>query len=120
MAETVSCVQNPVPTMAWLTANYELLGPLVSLGIDTRQFCEPALRFRPIMLLSFVIFTVSSVAALGRPSLWGNLFGQYEFPRQFKNHFAWSMALEATAYGIVCHTLRLLLQRFQQRQISVA
>ena len=111
-------MQNPVPTLAWLVANFELLGPLASLSIDTRRFCEPALRFKPILVLSLVSLTLSYIAALGKPDSWGNLFAQYEFPTHFKEYFAWSIALEATGYGIVCHTLRLLLQRFQQGRVS--
>ena len=116
-----SCgVQNPVPTLAWLVANFELLGPLISLMVDTRRFCEPALRFKPILLLLLVSLSLSYTAALGRPGLWGNLFMQYEFPLRFKVLFAWSVALEATSYGIICHTLRLALQRFQQNRVTPA
>ena len=113
-------MQNPVATMAWLVANFQLLGPLISLVVDTRRFCEPALRFKPILLLTLLFLCLSYTAALGRPAVWGNLFMQYEFPSHLKVLFAWSMALEATSYGIICHTLRLALQRYQQSRIAPA
>ncbi|KAL0022621.1 hypothetical protein WJX77_011150 [Trebouxia sp. C0004] len=71
---------NPAATLAWLVANFELLGPLVSLVIDTKNFCEPALRFKPIFLLTSFYLATAYIAALGRPDGWGNTFAQYEFP----------------------------------------
>ena len=111
-------MQNPVPTLAFLVANFELLGPLMSLLVDTRRFCVSALRFKPILLLILLFLCLAYTAALGKPAVWGNIWLQYEFPSHFKVLFAWSMALEATTYGIICHTLRLALQRFQQRQVT--
>ena len=114
------CVQNPVQTLAWLVANFQLLGPLVSLVIDTRLFCEPALRFKPILFLSLVSLTITYTATLGKPAHWGNFFQQYDFPIGFKIYFAWSIAIQAILYGIVCHTLRLSLMRYQRRHVAPA
>ncbi len=113
-------VQNPAVTLAWLVANFELLGPLVSLVIDTKNFCEPALRFKPIFLLTSFYLTTAYIALLGRPDGWGNTFAQYDFPSYFKPQFAWRMTVEATTYGIVTYTLRLVLQRFKRRKCAPA
>ncbi|DBB02796.1 TPA: hypothetical protein ACH3X1_013628 [Trebouxia sp. C0004] len=108
---------NPAVTLAWLVANFELLGPLVSLVIDTKNFCEPALRFKPIFHLTSFYLATAYIALLGRPDGWGNTFAQYDFPSSFKPQFAWRMTVEATTYGIVTYTL---LQRFKRRRCAPA
>lgn len=113
-------MQNPAVSLAWLVANFELLGPLVSLVIDTKNFCEPALRFKPIFFLTSFYCTTAYIALLGRPDGWGNTFAQYDFPSSFKPQFAWRMTVEATTYGIVTYTLRLVLQRFKRRKCAPA
>lgn len=97
--------------MVWLVAIFELLGPLVSLVIDTSNFCEPALRYKPIMCLTVFYLAVDLVAALGHPNGWGNLFWQYEFPIGYKRFFAWSILLEGAVYGVLVSMMRRLLQR---------
>jgi len=111
-------VQNPVPTLAWLVTNFELLGPLVSLVIDTRNFCEPALRFKPVMILTAFYAATAYIAALGRPDGWGNTFSQYLFPGSYRPWFACTITAEATCYGILTYTMRLMLQRYQRRRCA--
>ncbi|KAL0023496.1 hypothetical protein WJX79_002152 [Trebouxia sp. C0005] len=112
--------EDPAVTLAWLVANFELLGPLVSLVIDTKNVCEPALRFKPIFLLTSFYLATAYIAVLGRPDGWGNTFAQYDFPGSFKEHFAWSITVEATTYGVMTYTLRLVLQRFRRRKCAPA
>lgn len=97
---------------------FELLGPLVSLVIDTRNFCEPALRFKPIMILTLFYLAAAYVAALGHSDGWGNIFEQYQFPGSFKALFAWSMTAECAIYGVLCHAMRLMLQRYENRKCA--
>ena len=112
-----ACVmQNPVTTLAWLVAIFELLGPLVSLVIDTKNFCEPALRYKPILCLTVLSLVLNYVIALGHPHSWGNIFGQYEFPWSYKSLFAWTIILEGAIYGGLVFCMRSFLQQLQQRR----
>lgn len=102
----------------WLVSNFELLGPLISLVIDTKNFCVPALRFKPFMVLTLFYLATAYIAALGKPSAWGNVFAQYQLPGSAKRGFAWIITVEATIYGILVHLMRTVLQRYKQRRCT--
>lgn len=58
-------LQNPVNTFAWLIANFELLGPVISLGVDTRLFVKPIYKtgFYIPVALAYLILSVLSIMA---------------------------------------------------------
>ncbi len=51
-------MQNPVLTVAWLTANLQLLAPLVSITTQISKFCAPLIRTKV-----FVAFAVMNTAS---------------------------------------------------------
>lgn len=113
-------MQNPVTSLAWLVASFELLGPLVSLVIDTRNFCQPALRRKPILFMTLLYLTADYVAALGNPKYWGNVFAQVDFPDSYKKQFAWTITTEAVCYGVLTFSLRNILLLYKQRRCTPA
>ena len=120
LVEACCAVQNPVTSLAWLVAIFELLGPLVSLVIDTHNFCQPALQYKPIMFMALLYLTMDYVAALGNPKHWGNIFAQYDFAKSYKRTFALTITVEAVCYGILTYSLRNLLQLYKRRRCMPA
>ena len=110
-------MQNPVTTVAWLVGIFELLGPLISLVVDTKNFCEPALRFKPFIGLTVVYLAADLVATLGHPDSWGNLFWQFEAPTSYRRFFAWSILLEGAVYGGLVSMMRLLFRGFRSTDL---
>ena len=111
-------MQNPVTTVAWLVGIFELLGPLISLVIDTKSFCESAIRFKPVICLTVVYLAADLVVTLAQPDSWANLFLQYVTPVAYRRFFAWSILLEGAVYGGLVSIVRVLLQRMQEHRIA--
>ena len=114
----VVCVQNPVNTMSWISANFQLLGPIISLALDTRQFVQRIFSTALVLLFAVVQTALANVAILAGPAVHANVFGLYHFPAQFR--FNWeALGLIAVLYSFTCLTVtRRLLTWHQQRRVQ--
>ena len=111
-------VQNPVTSTAWLAANAQLLNPLVSMTVDTRQFCEPLYRTRPVFIIVATHILLSFVAILVRPDQHVNLLSLYNFGQSFRFQFLGVVFGGLFAYAVLVGTTRLLLRQHQQRRVQ--
>ncbi len=113
-------LQNPVNSIQWLEADLHLLGPLVSLTIDTRLFCQPLFRTKIVLVLA-VVFTLFCWAAI--LIRWGDntdTFGYYNFLQSFRLEFFGSLLAEAAGYIMVVYGARWLLGVYQRRRLHPA
>ena len=57
-------LQNPVTAVAWFVADISLLGPLVSLTIETMDFCEGLFRTKVTMLFALAHGITATITLL--------------------------------------------------------
>ena len=67
----------------WSTANFQLLGPIVSLTVDTRLFVQPIFHTVPLLSLA-VTFTVLATVIILAPRTKGNILALYQFPQDYR------------------------------------
>jgi len=111
-------VQNPVTSTAWLAANAQLLCPLVSMTVDTRQFCEPLRHTRPVFIIVATHISLSFVAILVRPDQHVNLLSLYNFAQSFRFEFLGVVFGGLFTYAVLVSATRLLLRQHQQGRIQ--
>jgi len=111
-------VQNPVTSTAWLAANAQLLTPLVSMTVDTRQFCEPLHRTRPVFVIVATYILLSFVVVLVRPDQHVNWLSLYNFAQSFRFQFLGVAFGGLFAYIILVSATRLLLRQHQHRRVQ--
>ena len=118
--KTIVCcyVQNPVTSTAWLAANAQLLSPLVSMTVDSRQFCEPLYRTRPVFIIVATHILLSFVAILVRPDQHVNLLSLCNFAQSFRFQFLGVVFGGLFAYAVLVSSTRLLLRQHQQRRVQ--
>ena len=110
-------LQNPVNTIMWVSANFQLLGPVVSLGVDTRLFVQPVFRSGPLLFLTVVFHSLATLAIMAGPARHANVFHLYRFPQLFRfQSEALTLASVAFFYTFITLT-RYLLQRYALRKV---
>ncbi len=111
-------MQNPINTMAWLNANFQLLGPIISLTVETRLFVQPIFRTAPLLILSVVYTVFANLAIMTGPAVHANTFRLYRFPQKERFQIE-GLGVAAVVYFYLCITItRRLLKRYQQRRIQ--
>ncbi|KAL3136147.1 hypothetical protein ABBQ32_007164 [Trebouxia sp. C0010 RCD-2024] len=78
-----SYLQNPVNTLMWLGANFSLIGPIISLAIDTKLFVRTIFR-GPLLFLSIVNVGLASAGLMAGPAKHANILQLYCFPQLFR------------------------------------
>lgn len=111
-------MQNPVASSAWLAAQEQLLLPLVTLTINTRSFCEPLWRSKPVLVIVVIYATLSFVTDLVRPPRHLNLLNLYNFPQSFRWQYGMIAGGGILAYVAWMGVTRVLLSQRQQRKIQ--
>ena len=114
--ELPATLQNPVSSAAWLGANVQLLAPLLSFTMDTRRFCEPLLRTKPLIIIASYSI-LSYIAVLVRPGQWFNPLGLYNFTQSFRFEWAGVAAAGMLMFMVVVRIIRKLLQRCQHSKV---
>ncbi|DBA85716.1 hypothetical protein WJX77_011623 [Trebouxia sp. C0004] len=109
---------NPVTSSAWLVANLQLFAPFASLTVETKWFCEPVLRTKPLLITAGVYTVLSYVAILVRPDQSINLLKLYNFSQSFRLQFAAVLAAGTVAYTLVVNATRRLLHVYGQRRLQ--
>ncbi len=111
-------MQNPVNTMLWLNANFQLLGPIISLTIETRLFVQPIFRTAPLLILSVVYTVFANLALMTGPAVHANAFRLYHLPQKDRFQIE-GLGVAAVVYFYLCITItRRLLKRYQQHKIQ--
>ena len=80
-------LQNVVNTYGWLTANFQLLGPIISLGVETKLFVQPLYKTKLFFPLAIFFTLLSSLVILLGPAHHANIFHLYVFPQHFRSAF---------------------------------
>lgn len=111
-------LQNPVTSSAWLVANLQLFAPFASLTFDTKWFCEPVLRTKPLFITAGVYTILSYVAILIRPDQSINLLRLYNFSQSFRLQFAAVLTAGTVAYILLVNATRQLLHVYGQRRLQ--
>ncbi|DBA88976.1 TPA: hypothetical protein ACH3X2_000200 [Trebouxia sp. C0005] len=114
---TGSADLNPVTSLAWLVANLQLFAPLFSLTVDTKRFCEPVLRTKPLLITVGVYTILSYVAILVRPDQSINQLRLYNFSQSFRLQFAAVLVAGIVAYILMVHAARRLLHVYGRRRL---
>lgn len=110
-------LQNPVLSVAFLVANFQLLIPLASLTMVTNRFCEPLLRNRLFLVLAVVYTLVSDVAVLIRTDGQSNIAGMYNFTQTFRFQFFAAGIASCFLYILLLFTTRKALARLHQGRV---
>ena len=76
-------LQNPVVSLAWLFGNLQLLAPAAGMANDTRSFCQPALRYKPLLVVWTVITTLAYLDILVKNPL-AHPLNLYDFRQSFR------------------------------------
>lgn len=123
-ADTVMMMQNPVTTIAWLSADVSLLGPLVSLTIDTKEFCLGLFRTKVVLLFSLTQGIMVCFTVLLRPHhhaiFMSTFLRLYSFQHSFRFEVAGLILAGIVAYAIVVNASRRLLDRLQRSRVHPA
>ncbi len=99
-------------------ANLQLVAPLVSLTIDTKSFCQPLLRTKPVLVLVLVYHVLSYIAVLVRPDQSINLLHLYNFAQSFRLQFAGVAAASTLVYVSSVYGTRQMLGKCWQRRLQ--
>ena len=114
-------MQNPVTTMAWLSGDVSLLAPLVSLTIDTRDFCMGLFRTKVVLLFSLAQGIIVSFTILLRPhhhvTFMAAYLRLYSFGQSFRFEMAGIIVAGIVAYAILVNASRRLLERLQRSRV---
>ncbi len=111
-------VQNPVNTMAWVSANFQLLGPIISVTVETRLFVQPIFRTGPLLLLAVAYTALATLAVMAGPTTHANAFRLFHFPQLYRFQCE-GIGVGAVVNFYVCITVtRRLLRWHQQRRIQ--
>ena len=110
-------MQNPVLSAAWLAAQMQLLLPLVTLTINTRSFCEPLYRSKPVLVTTLIYATLSFVTCLVTPDKRINLLNLYDFRNSFRWQYGMMAAGGILAYVVWMCVTRVILSHRQRRKI---
>ena len=110
-------MQNPVASSAWLTADMQLLLPLVTLTVNTKSCCEPLWRSRPVLVIAVIYVLLALIAAMVRPLPGINLLRLYNFPQSFRWQYTGIVMGSILAYAVWMGITRILLMRRQQCKV---
>lgn len=117
-------VQNPVTTMAWLVGDVSLLGPLVSLTIDTKDFCLGLFRTKAVLLFSLAQGIMVAFTILLRPHhhviFMSAYLRLYSFAQSFRFEVAGLIVAGILAYAVMVNASRRLLDRLQRSRVHPA
>ena len=104
--------------MLWMTGYMQLLGPMVSLTIDTKPFCQSPLRCKPVLLIAVQYLFMGFTIVLFPPNALGlNILRLFHFPRSFRWFVLGQIAFFAVMYAIVVGMTRRILARYERRRL---
>ena len=110
-------LQNPVITLAWQVTDFCLIGPLLSLSVDTKLFCESALRSRPLQIMALAYTAITYILILVNPASYVRILPLYSFSLPEREYLALILTAEAACYYVLIRGSRRVLAMFQQRKL---
>lgn len=115
----IALLQNPVLTLAFLTADCQMFTPLASLTMMTKDFCEPLWRNKPFAVLTAIYTLLALVSVLVRYR-WTNFAKLYDFAQLVRlQFFAVGLSMWLLYILLLCLT-RKALERLHQGNINLA
>ena len=102
-------MQNPVATLMYLTGNMQLLGPLISLLIETRPYCQSPLRSKPMLLVALVYILVAFGSILSPRQFVYKPLALFDFPQSFRWQLGVQTAISTLAYAAAIRVTRRML-----------
>ncbi|KAL3156049.1 hypothetical protein ABBQ32_013037 [Trebouxia sp. C0010 RCD-2024] len=116
--------QNPVTSAAWLVADISLLGPLVSLTIDTENFCKGLLRTKVTVLFALAHVIIAAITLLlpaqHHLTSVAAYLKLYNFSAAFRLEFAGLAIGGVLTYGVLVNASRRFLNRLQHSRVHPA
>ena len=113
-------LQNPVNTLQWMEADLHLLGPMTSLILDTKNFCQPVLRAKLFLSLAIFCGVFSNVALLVQTSDIPNPFSLFNFVQSFRLEIVGMISAECIVYFLLVNTMRRFLSVYERRRLHPA
>lgn len=113
-------LQNPVNSLQWMEADLHLLGPMTSLILDTKNFCQPVLRAKLFLTLAIFVGLFANLALLVRTSHTTNLFSLFDFIESFRLELVGMMSAECVVYFLLVNGMRRLLSVSERRRLHPA
>lgn len=106
-------------TWAWTIADISLLGPLVSLTIDTRLFCQSIWRSKPLLVLVLIYNVIAYVLLTTKPIKHLNPLNlSDEFPRSFRMESLGIVIAGVFGYALAVNGSRRLLLHLDRHKIQ--
>lgn len=100
----------------WLTANVQLIAPIISLAVDTKLFVKFIFRGPLLLFTAVCVCTASTLLAAGHPTS-GNVLRLYRLPQRFRFESE-AFALGETAFYLLLISLtRYMLKRYFRRKV---
>lgn len=110
------CLQNPVNTLMWLGANFSIIGPIVSLAIDTKLFVQPIFR-GPLLFFSIANLGLAAAAFMAGPARHANMLQLHRFPQLFRFQLEGLGVAGWVFFYIIITLTRYALKRYQSRRV---
>lgn len=115
---TFGGLQNPVNTYAWLTANFQLLGPVISLRVDTRLFVKPIYKTGFYIPVAIVYLILSILGILLGPVHKANILGLAIYPQHFRFQMEGLAVAAVVLFWAVVNTTRRIINRLEGSKVS--
>ena len=97
-----------------------LLGPISSLVLDPKNFCQPILRAKLFLSLAVCSFVLANMALLVPTSHIPNLFSLFNFVQTFRFEFLGIMIAECILYFLLLNSMRRFLTVYERRRLHPA
>ena len=105
-------------TWAWVIADISLLGPLISLTIDTRLFCQSVWRSKLLLLLVSVYIALAYTTVASSAFTWLNIVHLSDaFPQSFRWESVGLIIAGTLVYAFVVNGSRRMLSRLDKHKV---
>lgn len=100
-----------------MEADLHLLGPMTSLVLDTKNFCQPVLRAKLLLTLAILVGVFANLALLVRTTHIANLFSLFNFIESFRLELVGMITAECIIYFLLVNGMRRLLSVSERRRL---
>ena len=103
-----------------MEADLHLLGPMTSLILDTKNFCQPVLRAKLFLSLAIFVGVFANLALLVRTTHTTNIFSLFNFIESFRLELVGMISAECIVYFLLVNSMRRLLSVYERRRLHPA
>lgn len=104
-------------TLLFSVGNMQLLGPLISLLLETSPYCQRILNYKPMLSAALVYAFVAYAMILAPIVLIWNPFRLFNFPQSFRCLLAAQTVGSTVAYAITIRLTRHILAAYDNRRL---